>query len=154
MVVASTASAQDLVFLQRIEGPIQLDGFSDEPAWQNIDPVPLAMYEPISGGRMTERTEIRIGYDDDYLYVSGRMYDSEPDKIRGNTLYRDRYSGDDVFAIVLDTFNDNENALWFYTTPRGVRMDYADRKSTRLNSSHVVISYAVFSLKKKKSKNK
>src|SRR5438034_4041738 len=30
----------------------------------------------------------------------------------------------------------------------------ADRKSTRLNSSHTVISYAVFCLKKKKKKNK
>src|SRR5438045_6552103 len=29
---------------------------------------------------------------------------------------------------------------------------YADRKSTRLNSSHLGISYAVFSLKKKKTK--
>src|SRR5437588_9260576 len=29
---------------------------------------------------------------------------------------------------------------------------YADRKSTRLNSSHTVISYAVFCLKKKKKK--
>src|SRR2546426_2597722 len=29
----------------------------------------------------------------------------------------------------------------------------ADRKSTRLNSSHLVISYAVFCLKKKKKKN-
>jgi len=125
LMVASAANAQDLVFLQRIEGPIQLDGFSNEPAWESIDPVPLSMYQPISGGTMTERTEIRIGYDDDYLYVSGRMYDSNADGIRGNTLYRDGYSGDDVLAIVLDTFNDNENALWFYTTPRGVRMDYA-----------------------------
>src|SRR5690349_23676943 len=32
--------------------------------------------------------------------------------------------------------------------------DRADRKSTRLNSSHVEISYAVFCLKKKKKKNK
>src|SRR5256885_9224338 len=31
---------------------------------------------------------------------------------------------------------------------------YSDRKSTRLNSSHLVISYAVFCLKKKKQLNK
>src|SRR5256885_10780076 len=31
--------------------------------------------------------------------------------------------------------------------------EYKDRKSTRLNSSHLVISYAVFCLKKKKSSN-
>src|SRR2546426_8787189 len=36
---------------------------------------------------------------------------------------------------------------------RGVRgVSHRDRKSTRLNSSHLVISYAVFSLKKKKKK--
>src|SRR3712207_8048313 len=34
--------------------------------------------------------------------------------------------------------------------PVGVRRDRADRKSTRLNSSHANISYAVFCLKKKK----
>src|SRR2546426_6916345 len=33
-------------------------------------------------------------------------------------------------------------------------LDHRDRKSTRLNSSHLVISYAVFCLKKKKKKNK
>src|SRR3712207_9223043 len=32
------------------------------------------------------------------------------------------------------------------------RFDISDRKSTRLNSSHANISYAVFCLKKKKSK--
>src|SRR5256885_6826907 len=32
--------------------------------------------------------------------------------------------------------------------------DHRDRKSTRLNSSHLVISYAVFCLKKKKNKKK
>src|SRR5436305_10689084 len=37
---------------------------------------------------------------------------------------------------------------------REIRMDSEDRKSTRLNSSHVRISYAVFCLKKKKKKNK
>src|SRR5256885_12527624 len=33
--------------------------------------------------------------------------------------------------------------------PEGVRKKLVDRKSTRLNSSHLVISYAVFCLKKK-----
>src|SRR5437868_9791646 len=36
----------------------------------------------------------------------------------------------------------------------GVNHEHADRKSTRLNSSHVSISYAVFCLKKKKHKAK
>src|SRR5437660_5356774 len=40
---------------------------------------------------------------------------------------------------------------WPASAVRGGRAD-ADRKSTRLNSSHVAISYAVFCLKKKKKK--
>src|SRR5256885_7726211 len=35
----------------------------------------------------------------------------------------------------------------------GARATLVDRKSTRLNSSHLVISYAVFCLKKKKKQN-
>src|SRR5436309_9035043 len=38
--------------------------------------------------------------------------------------------------------------------PAIYRPFYRDRKSTRLNSSHVKISYAVFCLKKKKQKKK
>src|SRR2546430_12453975 len=35
----------------------------------------------------------------------------------------------------------------------GIPLSFVDRKSTRLNSSHSQISYAVFCLKKKKNKN-
>jgi len=125
LLVTGAAQAQVPTSLSRLAGPIDLDGMPDEAAWQAIEPLPLQMYEPVSGGQMTERTEIRVAYDNDFIYVGGRMYDSEPDQIRANTLYRDRYSGDDTFAIVLDSFNDNENALWFYTSPTGVRFDYA-----------------------------
>ncbi len=123
LLIPSHLYAQDTMKLQRLSGPIELDGLSNEPAWEAITPLQMTMYTPIFSGEMTERTEVRVAYDDSYLYVSGRMYDSEPSEIRANTLYRDRYSGDDTFAIVLDTYNDNENALWFYTSPTGVRFD-------------------------------
>src|SRR5690606_39562315 len=44
--------------------------------------------------------------------------------------------------------------LMYLTTFRGNQFAKGDRKSTRLNSSHVKISYAVFCLKKKKNKYK
>ena len=129
LVVVSNAFSQEIspsiMALQRIEGPVTLDGLSDEPAWSTIDPLPLTVYQPVYQAPPTQKTEIRVAYDDDYLYVAGRMFDSNPDGIRGNSLYRDQYSGDDVMAIVLDSFNDNENALWFSTTPTGVRFDWA-----------------------------
>ena len=121
----SRAQSPEAVALPRLQGPIQLDGLSDEAAWQAIEPLPLTLYQPIFGGTPTERTEIRIAYDDDYLYASGRFYDSEPSGIRGNALERDgSSSGDDRFALILDTFNDNEAALGFITTPAGIRIDF------------------------------
>ena len=123
LLAPSLASGQDPYYLHRLNGPIVLDGLSNEAAWAEVEPLPLIQYGPIPNGPMTEKSDIRIGYDDQFLYVSGQFFDSEPEEIRTNSLYRDRYSGDDVFGIVLDTFNDNENALWFSTTPAGIRID-------------------------------
>lgn len=64
------------------------------------------MYEPTFQGTPTERTEIRIAYDHDFLYAAGRFYDSDSAGIRANSLYRDRIVGDDLFSLALDTFND------------------------------------------------
>ena len=121
----SQIRSQQPVSIQRIQGPITLDGLSNEPAWEMIEPLSLTVYQPVYKGTPTQKTEIRIAYDDTYVYVAGRMYDTDLKGIRGNSLYRDEYAGDDTFAIVLDTFNDNENMLWFSTTPTGVRFDWA-----------------------------
>ena len=111
------------VTLVRIDTPITLDGVVDESAWDAIEPLPMTMFSPTFGAPLTERTEVRVGHDDEYLYVSGRMYDSDPEGIRTNTLYRDVYSGDDLIAIVIDSYNDHETAVWFTTNPAGARND-------------------------------
>ncbi|WP_420616662.1 DUF5916 domain-containing protein [Candidatus Palauibacter sp.] len=106
-------------------GHIQLDGFVDEPAWEDIDPVPLVMYSPTYGGALTEETEIRIAYDDGYLYVSGRLFDSDLGGIRANSFIRDGFSGDDQFSVVIDSYNDHETAVAFVVNPNGARSDRA-----------------------------
>ncbi len=111
--------------LPRLQGDLELDGVSNEPAWQEITPLPLVMHLPVYGKTPTERTEIRIAYDDDYLYLSGRCYDADPSGIQGNSMTRDVWSAsDDQLTLVLDTFNDNENAVVFITTPAGKRVDF------------------------------
>ncbi|MFQ5569319.1 MAG: DUF5916 domain-containing protein, partial [Rhodothermales bacterium] len=135
---ATSAPAQiqveGMFSLPRLDGPVDLDGMSDEAAWEAIDPLPLTMYQPSFQGELSERTEIRVAYDTEYLYAAGRFYDSDRSGIRSNSLYRDRYSGDDTFGLVLDTFNDNENALWFYTSPAGVRFDSAVANDAEYNA--------------------
>jgi len=128
-VSATAASGTDspvsgAMAIERIRGPVTLDGRSDEPAWRGIAPLPFVMHDPVFRRDPSEQTEVLLAYDDRFLYIAGRLYDREPDKIQIHSNVRD--SGDassDWFGVVLDTYNDKENALAFFTTPSGLRWD-------------------------------
>ena len=122
--VDGLAQSDSVFVIPRVTG-IVFDGRVDEPAWEAIAPVPMVQYEPNAGAFPTEKTEIRFGYDDQYFYGSLRGYDQDPDGIRATSLYRDQIRGSDHFEIMLDTYNDNENAYIFTTTPTGLRNDAA-----------------------------
>ena len=111
------------ITIPRLSGEIELDGVVDEAAWDEVAPYAMTMYTPTFQAPLTEETEVRIAHDDRYLYVSGRLYDSDPSQIRTGTFYRDQYSGDDILAVVIDSYNDYETAVWFVTNPAGVRQD-------------------------------
>ena len=125
LVASARAQESEILVLPRLDGPIQLDGLSNEPAWEAVTPWLPTQYEPDNGAPPTEHTEFLVAYDADYIYFALRAYDSDQHGIRSNTLYRDRLSGDDHFEILLDTFNDNETAVLFTTTPGGIRKDAA-----------------------------
>jgi hypothetical protein len=110
--------------IARINGPITLDGLSDEPAWKGIESLPMKQRKPHFGEEPSEKTIVLIGYDDDCLYVACRMYDSEPEKIQTVSMQRDvwTYSADS-FYINIDSFNDHDNSRLFMVTPAGTRTD-------------------------------
>jgi hypothetical protein len=116
--------AAESFHIQRLDGSIKVDGQLIDPAWQKISPLPVIMHAPVFGNEPTEKTEIFIAYDNWYLFVGARLYDTQPEKIQATSLRRD--GGDasnDWFGIILDTFNDKENGLAFFTTPAGLRLD-------------------------------
>src|SRR5688500_1965429 len=124
---ASSSSAQESrerpIELVRISQPIVVDGVMNDRGWREVPALPAVMYAPVFNGQPTERTEMRVVYDEANVYVGGWFYDSDPKGIRINSLYRDRWNGDDTLAIYIDAFNDNQNAKWFGITPAGVRFD-------------------------------
>jgi hypothetical protein len=134
--------------VQRLAGPVKLDGLSDEEAWKDIKPLPLVMFIPNYGNPPSERTEILLGYDDSSLYVAGRFYDREPSKIQAPSKKRDYFESNTEWLIVtLDTFNDKENALSFATTPTGLRWDGAisnDAELRSINDNPVNASWNAF----------
>ena len=123
LATASVAGAQVPLELTRITSPILVDGVLSDEAWRDVAPLPLTMYLPVYRGVPTQRSEIRVAYDEQYFYAGGWFYDSDPKGIRINSLYRDRWNGDDALAIYIDAFNDDQNAKWFGITAAGMRFD-------------------------------
>ncbi|MEM7414866.1 MAG: carbohydrate binding family 9 domain-containing protein, partial [Gemmatimonadota bacterium] len=115
--------ATGVLDLQRLAGPVTLDGLSDEEAWRGVEPLTLTMYEPTFRGASDRSIQVLVAYNDEALYVAGRFFHQDPSDIRAFSLTRDRWSGDDGFGVLLDTFNDNENAVRFVGLPMGARMD-------------------------------
>jgi len=115
--------AQDAIPIPKVNGQIVFDGKLDEPFWKDLKPLHMVMYAPVYKGKLSEKNNIYLVYDHNYIYLAANLYYHRIKDIRSNSLYRDQYSSDDTFALILDTFNDNENALWFFTNPAGVRFD-------------------------------
>jgi hypothetical protein len=110
--------------LTRLTGPIQVDGRSDDPAWQAVPPLPMTVYLPSYGADPTERTVARVAYDDDALYVIIDAWESHPGGVRASSMIRDDDSPGDFINVLLDTYGDRQNAVTFSTTPGGQRNDW------------------------------
>jgi hypothetical protein len=118
------AAAQEPLHIQRLTGPITLDGRVDEPAWREIAPLPLTTFLPVAGKHPTDSSEVRLAYDDKYLYASGRFFVSNAADIRATTLGRDRLGPDDRFRIMLDSYDDDRTGVGFLVTPSNAQSDY------------------------------
>ncbi|HDZ27133.1 hypothetical protein LCGC14_0966380, partial [marine sediment metagenome] len=69
-------------------------------------------------------TEIRVLYDDQYLYFGVVCFDSQPEKIVANEMRRDgELQNDDYFEIFIDASHDHRNAFYFAVNPLGARRD-------------------------------
>ena len=112
---------------------VQLDGLLDEPIWRAADPATgFRQREPDEGVSATERTEVRVLYDRNNLYIGVYAFDSDPQLIIARQLERDaslglsRFGpggGDDSIELIFDTFHDRRNAYYFATNPAGALVD-------------------------------
>ncbi|MCH2382238.1 MAG: carbohydrate binding family 9 domain-containing protein [Pedosphaera sp.] len=122
---ASPAKPRPSVTALRVEQPPVIDGALDEDAWQKAPAAgDFKQYEPKDGVPMTERTEFRILYSDEALYIGIWCYDSEPNKILARTMSRDDYPDEDDFvSFSIDPFHDRRNGYMFAINPNGTRFD-------------------------------
>ena len=95
----------------------------------------LIQTEPQEGSPATEKTEVWILYDDDYVYVSGRLWESQPDRMVVNIMQRDfpGLANNESFSFAFDPFLDRRNGVLFIVNPIGGRTDgqIVDRQFNR-----------------------
>ncbi len=111
---------------RRATGPITLDGTLNELAWSLADSTRGTFYQsiPDQGAPATERTVVRVLYDDERLYVGAVMYDSRPDLLVSAGMEQDFATQDsDIFGFALDTYLDRQNAFLFAVNPAGALFD-------------------------------
>jgi hypothetical protein len=102
-----------------------IDGDLSDPAWANATVIEnLRQREPIPGAGPTERTVVRIMFDENNLYVGVYAYDSMPDQIIARAMARDGdlFTGDTI-GITLDPGLTRRNAYSFDVSPSGGRAD-------------------------------
>ena len=123
----SGSSAQEGLRAFALEGgraSIELDGRLDEAVWENAVPISdFTQQEPNEGGEPSQRTEIRVVFDEDNLYIGAMFYD-DPEGILAFQRERDAWlSTDDRFMWILDTFRDGRTGYFFEINPAGLMGD-------------------------------
>ena len=107
------------------DGAVTVDGRLDEAFWHTLPPITdFRQKQPNEGAVPTERTEVRIAYDDAALYVGARMYATNPAAIQAPVGRRDNIGQMEQLSISLDSYHDRRTAYTFAITASGVRGDY------------------------------
>ena len=124
--LSAQAAVTDILPIARINDVVEFDGTTAPAIWTLSTPVNMQMHAPSFGKTPSEQTEVRIGYDDKFLWVFARLHYADPSQIVATSKKRDEESrNSDSFGIILDTYDDNESGLAFFTTPSGQRIDFA-----------------------------
>ncbi len=105
--------------------PPVIDGQLDDVCWTNAPTIDqFTQVEPREGAAPSERTELRLLHDRDYLYISVRCFDREPRKIVAKQMQRDaNMDSDDTIALAFDTFGRKRTGYLFKVTPSGAIQD-------------------------------
>lgn len=106
-----------------LKSEIIFDGIISETVYSEQYFGNFTQREPNEGKPATENTFAWVLYDKDYIYISAKLKDSEPDKIDRSIARRDSWVESDWFVFYVDPYNDNKTGYFFATNPGGSMLD-------------------------------
>jgi hypothetical protein len=124
LIIPFFLSAQSLS-IKKATGPITLDAEMNEPDWKMAEVADhFTQYFPFDTAQAIVQSEVRVTYNEEFVYVFAKMYNHGPRKYVTPSLRRDfRGETNDGFSVVFDTFKDRTNAFLFGVNPFGVQRE-------------------------------
>jgi len=107
-----------------LDGPINVDGLLDEPIWKNAPATTLFhQRDPLEWAAPSQRTEVRVAYDDAAIYVAAHCFDSAPDSVIARLTRRDVSISADLFYVYIDPNRDRRSGYYFGINAAGTLYD-------------------------------
>ena len=120
----ATVSASRTFTAVRTASPPSIDGRLDDAMWASAVPIEgFRQREPEEGAEASQRTVVRVLYDDAALYISARMHDTAPDSIVARLGRRDADVHTDFFMVALDPYHDRRSGYYFGLSAAGTLYD-------------------------------
>ncbi len=107
----------------RIDIPLKIDGILNEALYNETPIDDFTQKDPDEGKPATERTHVWVGYDNEYIYFSAKLFDSEPELIDQILVRRDNYTNSDWFIVGIDPFLDRRTGYGFAVNAGGSMLD-------------------------------
>ncbi len=128
---ASTKRSIQQAFTQRTDRAPHIDGVLEPEIWGMAEVIEdFVQFDPVYSGQPSQRTVVRILYDDRAIYIGAKMYDSSPDSILKQLGQRNASLNADAFGIRLDTYNNQLDAYTFEVSASGVQRDFRRQDNT------------------------
>lgn len=123
-----------VLIAQRTDQDISIDGYLSEADWQTAAfASDFLQFEPREGQAPSQRTEVRMLYGNNSIYIGAKMFDTEPDKIWRTLGRRDSFNKADWFFVSIDGYLNRKEAFTFAVNAAGVQLDGITTRE--LNSS-------------------
>jgi hypothetical protein len=108
----------------RLTEPVSIDGILSEPIWQNGNAVTdFKQRDPNEGAQPSQKTEVRVAFDDDAVYLGARCYDAHPESLMVRLSRRDVSVPADRFSFYLDPYHDKRSGYYFLVNAAGTLFD-------------------------------
>lgn len=127
----SFAQERRAISIIRIEEKVKIDGVLDEAFWNETEVASeFTAFAPVAGLPSMRKTETRIAYDDDAIYVSAILYDERDSMSTTLSQRDDAGTNADWFGITFDPYNAGTIGFSFLLTSAGVQIDMLELQNS------------------------